>query len=124
MATLDRMGPLGLFRHRRWEDIILMFLGAAIMVSPMFIDNAGNTTMVAVTALVGAAIVIIAGLEQLALHRWEEFLALLGGVWVMASPFVLNYAGTLRIWHIALGAAVVLLAVLQLWQDRNRNLLA
>ena len=101
-----------------------MFLGAAIMVSPMFIDNAGNTTMVAVTALVGAAIVIIAGLEQLALHRWEEFLALLGGVWVMASPFVLNYAGTLRIWHIALGAAVVLLAVLQLWQDRNRNLLA
>lgn len=121
MATLDRMGPLGLFQHRRWEDIALMILGAAIMVSPMFIESAGYSTMVAATALVGAAIVVIGGLEQLALQRWEEFLALLGGLWMMASPFVLEYAGTLRTWHIALGAAVVILAGLELWQDRNRD---
>ena len=122
MATLDRIGSMGLFRHRRWEDIALMLLGAAIMVSPMFIDSAGNSTMVAATALVGAAIVVIGGLEQLALQRWEEFLALLGGLWMMASPFVLDYAGMLRTWHIVLGAAVAVLALLELWQDRNRNL--
>ena len=79
MATLDRIGSMGLFQHRRWEDIALMLLGAAILVSPMFIDSAGNSTMVAATALVGAAIVVLGGLEQLALQRWEEFLALLGG---------------------------------------------
>ena len=73
MATLDRMGSMGLFEHRRWEDIALMILGAAILVSPMFVDSAGNTTMVAATALVGAAIVVLAGLEQLCL-------AALGGI--------------------------------------------
>lgn len=122
MATLDQMGPLGLFQHRRWEDIVLMILGAAIMVSPMFVDSAGNGNMVVATAIVGAAIVIIAGVEQLALRRWEEFLMLACGLWIMASPFALNYVGELRIWHIALGAGVTVLALLQLWQDRNRDL--
>jgi RimJ/RimL family protein N-acetyltransferase len=50
--------------------------------------------------------------------------ALIGGVWIMASPFVLNYAGQLRTWHIVLGAAVALLAVLEIWQDRDRDLKA
>src|SRR5262245_54603044 len=116
MATLDRIGSLGLFQHRRWEDIVLMILGAAIMVSPMFINGAGDRRMVVATAVVGAAIVVIAGVEQLALRRWEEFLVLICGLWVMASPFALNYVGPLRIWHIALGAAVAVFALLQLWQ--------
>jgi hypothetical protein len=35
------------------------------------------------------------------------------------SPFALGYAdnGVLMVWHFALGAAVVLLAALELWQD-------
>jgi hypothetical protein len=121
MATLNRTG-WGLIEHRRWEDIVTMILGAAILVSPMFGETTGNTTMVAATAVVGAAIVVLGGLEQIFLRRWEEFLLLLGGVWMMASPFMLEYAGTLRNWHIALGAAVAVLALLQIWQDRNRDL--
>jgi hypothetical protein len=113
---------MGLIEHRRWEDILAMILGAAILVSPMFVETAANTTVVAATVMVGAAIVVLAALEQLFLRRWEEFLALVCGVWVMASPFVLEYAGTLRTWHIGLGAAVVALAILELWQDRNRSL--
>ena len=122
MATLDRMKPMGLFQHRRWEDVTMMLLGAAILVSPMFFETLDNTTVIAVTALVGAAIVVLAGLEQLALRRWEEYLALMLGVWMIVSPFALDYAGPLRIWHVVLGAAVVLLAVLEIWQDRNRSL--
>ena len=121
MATFDRTG-WGLIEHRRWEDILTMILGAAILVSPMFSDVTGNTTMVAATAIVGAAIVILGGLEQIFLRRWEEFLILLGGVWMMSSPFVLEYAGALRNWHIGLGAAVAALALLEIWQDRNRDL--
>ena len=99
-----------------------MILGAAILVSPMFGETAVNATVVATTAIVGAAIVVLAGLEQVFLRRWEEFLALLCGVWVMISPFVLEYGGALRAWHIGLGAAVAALAILELWQDRNRSL--
>ena len=43
------------------------------------------------------------------------------GAWLIASPFIFAYAGALSLWHYALGAAVILLAVLELWQDRNAS---
>ena len=120
MATLMKM-PSGLMAHRRWEDILSMILGAAILISPMFVENALTPAVVAATALVGAAIVLLAALEQLSLRRWEEILELACGVWVMVAPFALNYGGMLRNWHIVLGACVALLAVLEIWQDRDRQ---
>ena len=116
------MGSLRLVEHMRWQDIVVMILGAAILVSPMFGDTTSNTMMVVTIALAGAAILILGGVEQLFLRRWEEFLAFLCGAWVMLAPFVLEYGGPLRMWHIGLGAAVVVLAVLELWQDNDRNL--
>lgn len=121
MATLDRM-PAGLMQHRRWEDIASMILGVAIIISPMVYGNAGMPKMVATTAIVGAVVVVLAGLEQVFLRRWEEFLSLLCGAWMIISPFFFQYGGTLRSWHIGLGIAVAVLAVLELWQDRNRSL--
>jgi hypothetical protein len=113
--------PSGLMAHRRWEDIVSMILGAAILISPMLFATTVTPTIVAVTAIAGAAIVVLAALEQLSLHRWEEILELACGVWVMVAPFALNYSGMLRNWHIALGACVAVLAILELWQDRGRQ---
>jgi len=59
---------------------------------------------------------------MVSLRRWEETIETLCGVWLIASPFVFGYSGTLRSWHIALGVLVVLLAVLELWQDWDRKL--
>jgi hypothetical protein len=39
----------------------------------------------------------------------------------MASPFTFAYGGTLRTWHLVLGAVVALLALLELFQDWNRT---
>jgi hypothetical protein len=122
MAMPNVMEPLGLTQHRRWEDIVTMILGAAIIVSPMWFGVTDMPTMMAVTALVGAAIVVLSGLEQIFLRRWEEILSLFGGVWMVVQPFVFGYGGTLRSWHIGLGIAVAVLAALELWQDRNRSL--
>ncbi|MGI6853393.1 SPW repeat protein [Mesorhizobium sp. 1B3] len=127
MATTDRTGRFGLMEHRSWEDILTMILGFVIMISPMFRffgDAGGDRRVVGITALVGAAIIVISALEQYALRRWEEFLVLVAGIWMIISPYVLNYTGTLRTWHVILGAAVGLLALLELWQDRNRSLTA
>lgn len=122
MATLDRMGSLGLTQHRRWEDILSMILGALIIVSPLWFKETSMPTMMAVTALVGAAIVVMSGLEQIFLRRWEEILSLFLGIWMMVQPFVFHYGAPLRGWHIAFGAGVAALAILALWQDRNRSL--
>lgn len=120
MATLNSMQS-GLMAHRRWEDILSMILGAAILISPMFMEPAASPTVMTVTALAGAAIVVLAGVEQLALRRWEEIMELALGVWVMVAPVALNYGGMLRTWHFVLGACVAALALLELWQDRNRD---
>ncbi|BCH32448.1 hypothetical protein MesoLjLc_43780 [Mesorhizobium sp. L-8-10] len=127
MATTppNRMSPGALMEHRRWEDIVSMVLGLVIMVSPLFSffgDTGGNATVTGMTALVGAAIIVLSGLEQLWLRRWEEILLFIAGIWMVIQPFVLNYGGTLRTWHIVLGGVVALLALLEIWQDRNRAL--
>jgi hypothetical protein len=116
------MGSLRLVEHRRWQDIVVMVLGAAILVSPMFGGITGNTMMMVTIALAGAAILILGGVEQLFLRRWEEFLAFLCGVWVMLAPYVLEYGAPLRMWHVGLGAAVAILALLELWQDNDKSL--
>lgn len=125
MATTDRNARFGLMEHRSWEDIVTMILGFVILISPMFRffgDAGGDRRVVGITALVGAAIIVLSGMQQYALRRWEEFLVLAAGIWMIISPYVLHYGGTLRTWHVALGAAVALLALLELWQDRNRTL--
>jgi len=56
-------------------------------------------------------------LELAGLQRWEEVGEIACGLWLIVSPFVFGYAGTLRYSHFALGALVALLAVAELWQD-------
>jgi len=47
---------------------------------------------------------------------------LLCGLWIVASPFAFGYAGsTLAFWHFGLGGLLVLLALLELWQDWHRS---
>ena len=70
------------------------------------------------TPIVGIIVLALGAAEFLDLRRWEEGLEIACGLWLIASPFVFGYANadTLRYWHFILGAAVVLLAVLELWQ--------
>lgn len=124
MATFNVMGPLGLLQHRRWEDIASMILGVAIVISPLWFGSMETPTVMLVTALVGAAVVVLAGLEVVFLRRWEEILSLACGLWLAIQPFVFAYGPPLRNWHIVFGALVAILAILELWQDRNRDMAA
>ena len=81
-----------------------------------------GTAVVISTGLAGILITMIALLETLSLQRWEEFLELICGAWVVAAPFALGYGGVLRTCHVVLGAAVIVLALVELWQDRHRRL--
>jgi hypothetical protein len=40
-------------------------------------------------------------------------------LWLIASPFWLDYGGVLRITHIVIGAFVVILAIIELCQDHE-----
>lgn len=105
--------------HRPWEDWFGMALGVLIALSPWIAGRPEGELPMLNAIAVGAAVLLLAESELVDLHRWEESLELLCGVWLIASPFVFGYAeaGGMAAWHFALGGIVVLLAAIELWQD-------
>jgi hypothetical protein len=109
--------------HRTWEDGVGLTLGLMIGLSPWFYDEPVVPVVVLNSALTGLAVLVLAQLELARLRRWEEFAQLACGLWLVASPFIFNYAHQdhLRLWHWALGSVVSLLSVFELWQDWSRR---
>ena len=107
--------------HRSWEDYLSAAIGVLIVLSPVMAAADVGTTVTISIGFVGVMITMLALLEVMAIQRWEEVLELICGAWVIVSPIVLNYGGTLRVLHFVLGGIVVVLALLEIWQDRNRS---
>jgi hypothetical protein len=105
--------------HRTWEDWVGMAVGMLIAISPWIAGQADGQLPMLNAIAVGTAVFLLAELELVDLNRWEETGEILCGLWLIASPFVFGYAeaGVLATWHFALGSIVVLLAVVELWQD-------
>ena len=110
-----------LAEHRGWEDVVSACLGVLIILSPVVADIDPGVAVFISAGLAGTVITMLALLELMSLERWEEVLELAFGLWVVVSPLVFGYDGTLRLAHFVLGGAVALLALLELWQDRNRR---
>ena len=123
------MSDFGFFRtHRTWEDWCGMLLGALIVVSPWFpiledVPVAGQPIIILNTVAIGLVVFSLAQLEYVALQRWEEVTTIVVGLWLIVSPYVLGYSGEgfMRLYHSSLGVVVVLLGVLQLWQDWEQS---
>lgn len=98
-----------------------MGLGAIILLTSwMSSEFAPSSHSAALNAVIVGILVLALGAAELAdLRRWEEGFEAACGAWLIASPFVFSYDGALRLFHIALGVAVVLLAALELRQDWN-----
>jgi SPW repeat len=106
--------------HRAWEDWVGILLGVLIGLSPWLAGQEDQESVMWNAMLVGALVLFLAAVELVDLHRWEETGEIACGLWLIASPYIFGYAGTgtLLYWHFGLGAVVVLLAVMELWQDR------
>jgi O-antigen/teichoic acid export membrane protein len=109
--------------HRTWEDWIGILLGLLIVLSPWFAGQDDNQTVTLNAGLIGVLVLALAAVELVDLHRWEETGEIACGLWLIASPYIFGYAGTgvLQYWHFGLGAVVVLLAAMELWQDWTLN---
>ena len=107
--------------HRSWEDWLGMLLGVLTGLSPWISGQMGSQTMMLNAILVGAIVFVLGEYEAADLHRWQKAGEIALGSWLAASPFIFGYSadGTLRFWHFVLGAVIVILAVLELWQDWN-----
>ena len=105
-------------KHRGWEDWLAMSLGAVIWATTKIIP-AGSVWIYWNTTIVGLVVLVLATQIHDTHARSRELAEAGWGLWLVASPFVFGYAGAgdLRFWHFGLGAAVMLLALLELVQD-------
>lgn len=114
------MAGIRLFNvHRNWEDWLAMFVGALIGLSPWLAGEQASQVVMWNAIIIGALVIGLGALELVNLRRWEEIGETICGLWLIASPFLFGYAAadTLRHWHFLLGAMVVVLALVELWQD-------
>jgi SPW repeat len=107
--------------HRHWEDWFSVGAGVLIMISPWVAGGTNSDTVVTNAFMIGLGVVAVAILELTELDRWEEWLEMLLGLWLIAAPWILGYSdiSSLTAMHVALGVFVALLACLTLWQDRS-----
>jgi hypothetical protein len=120
----DSMAGIRLFNyHYDWEDWLSMGLGSVIVLTSWLVGDVATQAAGANAVMVGILVLALGASEFLDLRRWEEALETACGLWLIASPFIFGYAdtGTLRYWHFVLGAAVAVLALLELRQDWNLN---
>lgn len=78
---------------KRWQDWINVILGAWMVVSPWMLGLAASESLAAQTAwILGAAIVVFAGIAVYIHKAWEEVLNILLGIFLVASPWALGFA--------------------------------
>ncbi len=106
--------------HREWRretvlDVYNLLLGIFLFVSPWLF--AFSRTTARFDAWGSAAIIALMSLAAILLFaEWEEWIVLLGGLWLIASPWILGFAHTTAM-HIVIGVGVfaAYLAALDLW---------
>jgi len=104
----------------RWRretalDIYNLALGAFLFVAPWLFSYAYEAARA--DDWVSSAIVVAASLAALlAFAEWEEWIGIVVGLWVLASPWVLGFqhAKPMPV-NVAVGLAIAFMSALELW---------
>lgn len=105
-------------------DVVNIIAGIALVVSPWFLGYAAKATAAWHAWTVGVVIALIAAVALFAFHAYEEWANLAVGLWTVAAPWVIGFAGVAAaLWaHVIVGAVVAVLAAGSLWLAGNRPL--
>lgn len=111
--------------EKRWQDGVMAVIGIWTFLSPWLLGSAAGLTIGANVAwslhILGLAIAV-AGIAALVAYRlWEEWVEVVLGLLLLASPWVLHFRDFVGLrWNaIVMGLAVTLLALSVLLAGRR-----
>ena len=109
-------------RNRTAFDIVNIVAGLGLLFSPWYLGYAAETGAAWNAWIVGAAVVIVAGLALYAFHQAQEWANAVLGLWAVVSPWVLGFSGVTAATaaHVVAGLIVAILAGISLWFTTNR----
>lgn len=96
-------------------DVYNLFLAAVLFISPWLFKLTNSQGRI--DLWVTSAIIVVLSLAAIIAYRdWEEWINVLMGVWLIASPWLLGFPHT-RAMHLSIGfgVVIVLLALLDLF---------
>ena len=98
---------------RHWQDGVNILIGLWLIVSPWALGSDNQPAMVANFVGAGLALIALALGALFVPHAWEEWTACALGLWIVMSPWFLEFANDLAATRnaIASGAAVILMSV-------------
>jgi hypothetical protein len=114
------------WRREAILDVYNLVLAVVLFATPWFLVRATATTDLDLWAS-SAAIGAISVTALLAFAWWKEWLNLLLGFWLIASPWLLGFAHTHAMhFSIGIGVVVAFMSVLEIWlvydkEDELRN---
>lgn len=81
---------------KRWQDGINILLGIWLFFSPWILQFYSDIPAQSWNFfLIGIAMVVFAGLAFNLRRLWEEWISLVLGIWMIISPWVLAFTGTI-----------------------------
>lgn len=106
---------------KRWQDWVNLSLGAWLFVSPWVLGFDMEAKAAWNSYLLGAAIVIFAAVAVYLPQVWEEAINVLLGIWVVVSPWVLDFSAQMAATTNALvvGVLVTLFALWAMQMDTD-----
>ena len=96
-------------------DVGNLILGGVLFASPWIFSYPSGHEWTNAT-IAGVAIMVLSIAALAAFTVWEEWLNLVLGLWLIASPWVLHFPGTtaMRV-NVVIGAIVAILAAIELY---------
>lgn len=99
---------------KHWQDPVNALVGAWLVLSPWAIGFADHRVATVNFVAVGVLLIAAAVGAIVVPKAWEEWVEVALGVWLLASPWLLGYAGVMMAMQDALFCGL-LVAVLSLW---------
>jgi len=103
------------WRNESALDLYNVALAAVLFAAPWLFKLTNGTARVDFW-ICSAAVVVVSLAAIFAYANWEEWVNLLFGIWLIASPWILGFSH-MRAMHFAvgIGALVAFMALLELW---------